>query len=75
MGRKLRGISGREAIKAFEKSGYGQRKSKGSHVHVVKPGSSWLTVPLHAELSVGLLANEIKKAGLTVERFLELLGG
>lgn len=74
MGRKLRGISGREAIKAFQKLGYRQRKSKGSHVHLVKSGRSRLTIPLHTELSVGLLTNEIKKAGLTVEEFLQLLG-
>ena len=74
MGRKLRGISGQEAVKAFEKFGYRQRKRKGSHVNLVKSGSSRLTIPLHTELSVGLIANEIKKAGLTVEEFLELLG-
>jgi len=74
MGRKLRGISGQEAIKAFEKAGYRQRKSKGSHVNLFKPNSNRLTIPLHAELSVGLLTNEIKKAGLTVEQLLELLG-
>ena len=74
MGGKLRGISGQEAVKAFEKFGYRQRKRKGSHVNLVKSGSNRLTIPLHTELSVGLLANEIKKAGLTVEEFLELLG-
>ena len=74
MGRKLRGIGGREAIEAFKKFGYSERKSKGSHVNLVKPGSNRLTIPLHGELSVGLLVNEIKKAGLTVEAFLELLG-
>jgi len=74
MGRKLRGISGQEAVEAFKKFGYSQRKGKGSHLNLVKPGSSRLTIPLHTELSVGVLANEIKKAGLTVEEFLELLG-
>ena len=74
MGRKLRGISGQEAVEIFKKFGYSQRKGKGSHVNLVKPGSNRLTIPLHTELGVGLLANEIKKAGLTVEEFLELLG-
>ena len=74
MGRKLRGISGREAIEAFKKFGYSERKGKGSHVHLVKFGSSRLTIPLHSELSVGLLVNEIKKAGLTIEEFSDLLG-
>ena len=73
MGRELRGISGQEAVRALKKFGYSQRKSKGSHVNLVKPGSNRLTIPLHTELSVGLLANEIKKAGLTVKEFLELL--
>ena len=72
-GRQLRGISGHEAIEAFKKSGYTERKSKGSHMNLVKPGSNRLTIPLHSELSIGLLLNQIKKAGLTVEAFLELL--
>jgi predicted RNA binding protein YcfA (HicA-like mRNA interferase family) len=74
MGRRLRGISGQEAITAFERSGYRQRKGKGSHISMVKPGGSRLTIPVHGELSVGLLTNQIKKAGLTVEEFLQLLG-
>lgn len=74
MGRQLRGISGQEAVRAFKKFGYSQRRSKGSHVNLVKSGSNRLTIPLHTELSVGLLANEIKKAGLTVDEFLQLLG-
>ena len=74
MGRQLRGVSGPEAIEAFKKFGYSERKGKGSHVNLVKPGSNRLTIPLHNELSVGLLVNEIKKAGLTVDEFLELLG-
>ena len=74
MGRKLRGISGQEAVKALKKFGYSQRKGKGSHVNLVKLGSNRLTIPLHTELSVGLLANEIKKAGLTAKGFSQLLG-
>jgi predicted RNA binding protein YcfA (HicA-like mRNA interferase family) len=74
MGRKLRGVSGQEAIKAFEKFGYRQRKRKGSHVNLVKTGSSRLTIPLHSELSVGLLANEIKKAGLNHGGILRAFG-
>ncbi len=72
-GKKLGGISGREAIEAFKKFGYSERKGKGSHVNLIKSGSTRLTIPLHSELSVGLLLNQIKKAGLTVEDFLDLL--
>lgn len=73
-GRKLRGVSSYEAVKAFKKFGYSERKSKGSHINLVKAGSNRLTIPLHSELSVGLLLNQIKRAGLTAEEFLELLG-
>jgi len=72
-GKKLRGVSGRQTIKAFKKFGYSERKGKGDHINLVKTGSLRLTIPLHDELSVGLLMHEIKKAGLTVEEFLELL--
>jgi predicted RNA binding protein YcfA (HicA-like mRNA interferase family) len=72
-GRKLRGISGRQAVKAFEKFGYSVKKGKGDHINLVKTGSTRLTIPLHDELSVGLLMNEIKKAGLTVAEFIDLL--
>ena len=72
-GRKLRGISGRQAVKAFEKFGYRVKKGKGNHINLVKAGSARLTIPLHDELSIGLLVHEIKKAGLTIEEFLKLL--
>jgi len=73
VGRRLRGISGREAVKAFKKFGYSERKGRGSYVNLVELGSNRLTKPLHSELSVGLLLNQIKKADLTVEEFLDLL--
>lgn len=72
-GRKLRGVSGRQAIRAFKKFGYSERKGKGDHINLIKTGSPRLTIPLHDELSVGLLMHEIKKAGLTIEEFLEFL--
>lgn len=72
-GRKLRGISGRQAVKVFEKCGYRVKKGKGNHVNLIKSGSPRLTIPLHDELSIGLLIHEIKKAGLTIEEFLRIL--
>ena len=73
-GRKLRGVSGREAVRVFEKIGYRPRKGRGNHLNLVRPHSPRLTIPLHDELSVGLLLSQIKRAGLTVEEFLSLLG-
>ncbi|MBI2918933.1 MAG: type II toxin-antitoxin system HicA family toxin [Chloroflexi bacterium] len=73
-GRRLRGLSGDRVATAFERLGYTRRKGKGGHVNLVRPGSPRLTIPLHRELGVGLILNEIKKAGVTMEEFLEALG-
>ena len=72
-GRQLRGISGRQAVRAFQRLGYERRRGKGSHVNLVKPGGLRLTLPLHQEISVGLLLHELRKAGITVQEFLDAL--
>ena len=67
--------SGSDAIRAFERAGWRQARQRGSHVHLVKPGSNVvLTVPLHRELGPGLLRSLIRKAGLSVEDFSRRLG-
>ena len=73
MGR-LGNISGKEAVKAFEKAGWLARGQAGSHLVMTKEGiRTNLTVPLHSELAVGTLRALVRVAGLTVEEFLELL--
>ena len=71
---KLANISGKEAAKAFEKSGWFSLGQVGSHLVMVKPGIRVnLSIPQHKELAVGTLRALIRHAGLTVEEFLELL--
>ena len=72
----LAGISGKRALKAFQKLGYQVIRQNGSHVRLKHPDSNNflpLTLPMHRELKVGLLASALKDAKLTVEQFLELL--
>lgn len=70
MGR-LGNISGKEAVKAFEKAGWLARGQAGSHLVLTKQSvRANLTVPLHSELSVGTLRALIRVAGLTVDEFL-----
>ena len=67
--------SGAEAIAAFERAGWQVVRRRSSHVTLGKP--DWLhilTVPMHDELGPGLLRGLIRKAGLTVEEFTNLLG-
>ena len=72
MGR-LRGIKGKEAIKAFVKAGGFERKGKGDHVNIKMPNGQIITIPSSKELKIGLLKAAIKKAGLTEEEFSMLL--
>src|SRR5262249_15349277 len=47
---KLANISGREAVKAFQKAGWQQLGQVGSHLVLVKPGVRVnLSIPLHKE--------------------------
>ncbi len=67
----LSNISGKNAVKIFQKFGYLVDHQTGSHLilyHVTKPT---LSVPNHKELAPGLLRALIRKAGITVEEFLK----
>ena len=71
---KLPRISGHEAVRAFERAGWHAARQTGSHAVLVKPGSIYtLSIPLHRELGPGLLRDQIRKAGLTIEEFINLL--
>lgn len=71
---KLPRISGQEAVRAFRRAGWEVARQRGSHVVLTRPGSIYtLSIPLHPVLGPGLLRDLIRKAGLTVEEFTELL--
>ncbi|MDQ7827162.1 MAG: type II toxin-antitoxin system HicA family toxin [Candidatus Eremiobacteraeota bacterium] len=66
--------SGDEAIKTFMKAGWLYGRTKGSHVTLYKPMNPIvLTIPRHTALDRGLLRDQIKKSGMTVDRFVKLL--
>ncbi len=72
---KLPVVSGREAIRAFEKRGYVVDHQTGSHVIMRQsaPPHRRLTVPNHGELAKGTLRSLIREAGLSVDEFCELI--
>jgi predicted RNA binding protein YcfA (HicA-like mRNA interferase family) len=73
---RLPRISGREAVAAFERAGFQARRRRGSHIIMTRPGlPETLSIPDHRELKTGTLRALVRKAGLTVERFEELLAG
>jgi predicted RNA binding protein YcfA (HicA-like mRNA interferase family) len=70
----LANISGKEAVKAFQKVGWEIRGQVGSHLVMTKPGVRQnLTIPQHPELASGTLRALIRTAGITVDEFLSLL--
>lgn len=61
----LAGISGTETIAKLRKMGYEVVRKKGSHARLRHPNSSVfppLTIPLHKELKIGLLARVISES-------------
>jgi predicted RNA binding protein YcfA (HicA-like mRNA interferase family) len=66
-------VSGKSAIKVFERFGYVKVSQKGSHVKMKKPAHATLSIPLHNELDAGLLRSLIRDAAISVQQFLDIL--
>lgn len=69
-------VSGREAVKVFEKIGYEVVRQRGSHIRMRKVNdraAKPLTIPDHDEVKAGLLVRLIHDANLTVDEFRRLL--
>jgi len=71
----LRGVSGRDAVKAFVKAGGVVRHGKGDHANIKMPNGQLITIPVLGDVKIGLLKSAIKKAGLDDEKFILLLKG
>lgn len=70
---KLANISGKEAVKAFEKAGYIHVHTSGDHAILQRIGYPTLSIPLHKEVARFLLKAQIKRAKLEVKEFIKLL--
>ncbi|MBU4265796.1 MAG: type II toxin-antitoxin system HicA family toxin [Candidatus Altiarchaeota archaeon] len=69
-----RGLSGKKVIRALIRTGFYIRRQRSSHVIMRrdKPFAQ-VVVPLHKSIDTGTLDAIIDGAGLTAERFIELL--
>jgi predicted RNA binding protein YcfA (HicA-like mRNA interferase family) len=71
---ELANISGKAAVKAFQKAGWQIRGQVGSHLVLTKEGvRKNLTIPQHPELASGTLRGLIRTAGISVGEFMEFL--
>jgi predicted RNA binding protein YcfA (HicA-like mRNA interferase family) len=69
-----RSLSGKEVVKALQKSGFYVKRQKGSHL-VLRRDSPFaqIVVPEHKSIDTGTLASIIHGADLTIEEFIKLL--
>lgn len=72
---KLPAVSPEEVLKALLRDGFEVVSRKGGHVTVRHPVTRRrTTLSIHRkDMSVGLLHDTLKQAGISVERLLELL--
>jgi len=67
----LSNISGKEAVRIFQKFGYILDHQTGSHMILYHERRPTLSIPNHKELAPGLLRGLIRKSGLTVDEFVK----
>lgn len=66
-------ISGREAVRIFEKFGWQAVRQRGSHIIMLKDEKMvTLSVPDHDEIAKGTLRSLIRSAELTVTAFVDV---
>ncbi|HPD33676.1 MAG TPA: type II toxin-antitoxin system HicA family toxin [Candidatus Kapabacteria bacterium] len=71
---RLANISGKEAVKVFQKFGWYVVGQVGSHIILSKTGiNANLSIPQNKELSVGTLRALIRISGIIVDEFIEKL--
>ena len=67
-------LSGRKAVRVFEKLGWQVARQRGSHIIMVKEGEiATLSIPDHKEVARGTLRSLIRSAGISVETFCQQL--
>jgi predicted RNA binding protein YcfA (HicA-like mRNA interferase family) len=67
-------VSGRDAVKAFEKLGWSFVRQNGSHMILVKDGYlATLSIPDYKEVARGTLRSLIRDAEITVGEFIKAL--
>jgi predicted RNA binding protein YcfA (HicA-like mRNA interferase family) len=69
---KLPHVSGRDAVRAFERLGFVQLRQKGSHL-IMRRGSVGCVVPMHREIKIGTLTGVLRQAGVSAEEFIGAL--
>ncbi len=74
--RRLRKVTGQEAIRALQRLGFEKVRQRGSHVILKKEtsdGDVGCVIPLHRELKIGTLRGILRQAKVTPDEFMDVL--
>jgi len=73
----LPAITGQAAIRALERAGFVEARSRGSHRVLKHPDGRWTTVPVHGgkDIDKRLLRTILREAGIEAAEFVQLLRG
>ncbi len=64
----------RTLVRVFEADGFTQDRTTGSHVVLTKPGIARpVIIPKYSEVGLDIIRNNMRTAGMSRERYLELL--
>ncbi len=62
-------------VRIFEADGFAFSREKGSHLAFTKPGISRpIIIPKYSEIGVDIIRGNMRTAGMSRERYFELLG-
>ena len=71
---KLTPVDWRTLVRIFEADGFSLERQKGSHLSLTKPGILRpVVIPQHDEIGLDIIKNNMRTAGMSRERYFELL--
>ena len=72
---KLRPVSYKQLVKVFEAVGFSCVRIEGDHTVMTKPGVIRpVVIPKYAAVPIFIIKNNLRTAGMSRERYFELLG-
>ena len=72
---KLSPVSYKQLVKVFEADGFRCVRTEGDHMVFTKPGIIRpVVIPKYATVPVFIIKNNLRTAGMSRERYFELLG-
>ena len=72
---KLSPVSYKKLVKVFEAEGFRYVRTEGDHLVYTKPGIIRpVIIPMYSAIPIFIIKNNLRTAGISRERYFELLG-